>query len=175
MSVQGNYQLSMSFTELLYNPSSALALETITRTFADGATAITISDGSGVDQVSKAFALRETLTATSRTLDLTNLTTTTGGTVTTVSFSLLKLVYAVNDATGEGQFLKIGGAGSAPFYAWWGGSTHYEKLPPLGSQFLKVNRGQQTSNPWTVDGSNKNLLIDAGASTIPYRLLILGC
>jgi len=174
MSVQGKVQLYLNLSEVLYNPSSAAPLETITRALADGAGEVSIADGTGANQVSKAWCLSETLTASTRTLDLTNLTTTVGGTVTTVSFSKIKLFYGIIPAGTEGQYILLGGGGANPFYPWWSASTVKEKLMPLGSPFLKSNLGAQSSAPWTVDASNKHVLVDSGIWTVAYKLLILG-
>ena len=174
MSVQGKIQVYLNLSETLYHPSLAAALETVTRSFSEGAAEVQIADGTGANQAQKAWCISETLTASTRTLDLTNLTTTVGGTVTTVSFSKIKVFYGVIPAGTEGQYILLGGGGANPFYPWWSASTVKEKLMPLGSPFLKSNLGAQSSNPWTVDASNRHVLIDSGIWTIGYKLLILG-
>lgn len=174
MPVNGSIQLYLNLSETLQNPSLALLVESITRSVNEGATATQLTDGSGANQVSKLYCLSESLAATTRTLDLTNLTATVGGTVTTVSFTKLKLIYGINNSTTEGQFLLMGGGGANPFFPFWSASTVKEKLMPMGSPFLKTNFGAQSSNPWTVDSSNQHFLLDSGAWTIPYKLILLG-
>ena len=93
--------------------------------------------------------------------------------MTTVSLSAVKILWIANDSTNDGDTLLVGNAASNQWSAPWSGSTVTEKVM-ASSVMLKSNLLLQGTNPWTVDGTHKSLKLDAGAFTIPYRIVILG-
>lgn len=173
MALNANLTLTISANESIVLPASGTTIEQLARKLEAGLTPITLSDGTGANQVSKGFAIRETLTASTRSLDLTGLVTTSGPYQWSVSLAKVKLLYVANDSATDGDVLLVGGAGSNPWYSPWSASTTKEKVL-AGSAMLKTNLLAQATNPWTVDASNKVLLIDSGAATISYRLIVLG-
>jgi len=127
------------------------------------------TDGSGANQANKQWSKTATLTATSATFDLSSLT----GTFGTVTFTKIKALILINTSTTDGAMLTVGNAASNVWSAPFGGSTQTVKVGP-GSCLILSAMTAQSSGPWTVDSSNKNLKIDAGAATITYKLILIG-
>ncbi len=130
---------------------------------------LTLDPGTGSGQASKGFTRSGTLTATSIDIDLYSI----ANTFETLTNSKLKLILIFNDATGDGEFLTVGGASSNPWYAAFGGSTQTVKVGP--GMFLPLGSPKlQTASPLTIDSTNRNLKLNSGSATIPYRIIFAG-
>ena len=126
-------------------------------------------DGTGSGQANKGFTRSGTLTATSTDIDLYSI----ANTFQTLTNSKLKLIVIFNDATGDGEFLTVGGSATNPWSASFGDPSDKVKIGPglflpLGS--LKA----QSTSPLTIDSTHRNLKLDSGSATIAYRIVFLG-
>ena len=109
--------------------------------------------------------------ATSDDLDLTALTRTMFGSVSTVNIASIKAFLIVNTASTAGQDLTLGAAASNAWIGPLGAGTHTLDVPADSSALL-VNR----KNGWSVaDGTSDVLRIaNSGTSDITYRIAIVG-
>ena len=88
-----------------------------------------------------------------------------------VTAAVVKGIF-VQTGAADGQILYLGNAGTNPFSAFLDTATTRVKV--MGSSpFAASNLLAQGSNAWTVDGTHKNLMIDAGANTFAVQLALL--
>lgn len=172
MSLTGSLKAYLEFTEATF-PTTA---ETINRAIRVGLESLTFSDGTGDQAATKIWAQRNTLVATSTTLDLTALplpnVSNTGTGSPVQSFSKIKILIVYPEGT-DGQILYLGNAASTVWYPFLDTSTDRLKCWS-GAPTILPNTRAQASNAWTVDASNKSLKIDSGAITLTYTLALVG-
>lgn len=171
MSVKGSLYAYFDFAETL----APFTTEAVVRALRAGVNPLTFSDGSGDSAVTKIWTYRESLASTSRTWDLTALPVSnlsgTGTGSPLQSFSKIKVLLLYNEGT-DGQIVYLGNAASNPWYAFTDTAAARVKAMP-GIPLILGYSLTQTTNPWTVDATNKNLKIETSA-TITYSLLLAG-
>lgn len=120
-----------------------------------------LADGVAVDQADVIWHDRRTLNANDETLDLTASLTNAFG--TSVTFAKIKGITIVNRQTESGRNLTVGGAPTAPLN--------------IGTMVVGPGGMRQIWEPSAAGiavGANDQLLIDSGASSIVYDIVIAG-
>jgi len=90
-----------------------------------------------------------------------------------VTLAQVRGLFVYNESATDGVILYVGNAGSNPWSACWDTATNREKVL-ASSPMLKTNLLHQGANPWTVDATHKNLMLDFGASTAFAQIIIWG-
>lgn len=162
MAVSGSIKATMNFAQTatggLATASSSLN-ESISLSFADGTAA---------NQANVLWSDSRTLTATSEDLDLAGVLASVYG--VTVALARVKGLYIKN--THATASLTIGGASSNAWATLFGDATDKLVIPPGGFVLLAA----PLATGYTVTaGTGDKLKIDSGASTIIYRIALLGC
>lgn len=163
--------------------AGAIALtSTITETLAAGATrpsaviynlgingtqaTVTYANGTAASSVNRVYYFSGSAAATPTTINLSTIVALDGG----VGFTHIREILIYNDNTTDGQTLIVGG-GTTPFNPDGGGTT-----PTTTVQAGTCKR--YVSKPLGTTGhavsTNINLKIDPSASTVAFRVLILG-
>ena len=126
-----------------------------------------LANGTGTDQADEVWHDERTLAAASETLDLTSLAGGPWG--STKAFASIKAIFIKNTGTTTGEDLTVGGAAANAWCAMFADSTDKAKVMPNG-----VLAWWSPTDAETVDGTHKNLKIDAGAASITYKIVIVG-
>jgi hypothetical protein len=133
------------------------------------ATGITYTVGTGSPQAANlVYSGTYTLTGGGgTTLDLTNLTGGTG----TKTFAKVRMIRVQNQAAADSGFtVAIGPGASNGFSPFLTGTTPTLVLPANSSHMLEC----LNTAGWTVNGSNKTILLNPGANTQTVLVAILG-
>jgi hypothetical protein len=130
----------------------------------------TLADGVGLDLADILWHDERTLAATSETLDLSALTRTVFGDSATVAFVKVKGFIIKNKATTAGFNLTVGNAASNGWTGWTNPATATVAIGP------NAWRGfwEPSLAGVAVSGTNKNVKIDAGATSVTYRIFVIG-
>lgn len=126
------------------------------------------ANGAGAGAIQKVAVQGATLTSTSVTIDLTAIPCTDGST----GFANIRELTIFNDATATGTILKYDLTGTTPFAAFLEGTLTTVKVDIAAGGRFSVSNYNDTAG-WAC-GTNKNLKLDSGSSTIAYRLIIAG-
>lgn len=142
----------------------ANAVQSINSSFADE-----LSNGTGaVDTADMLFADQRTLAATTENLDLAGgLTDVFGNTLT---FARIKLLLVHNTNTTAGNNLKIGGAASNAFLLF----DNATDIKPVGPNGIALFWEPSAAGMAVTASTGDILKMDAGASTIVYKIVIIG-
>ena len=138
---------------------------------------VALGFGTGAGQFNLASKLYTgTATAATVLVDLTTLLDDKGN---TVNLARCKGLVVLNFNT-AGKILKAGNAGSNPWAAPFGASTHILNVPPgyadAGSNKIPgmVVLCAPDATGLAVSGTSKVLMLDPGAETIPYGYFLIG-
>lgn len=164
MPISGTIKLEIRLAENTTANTTGTVKHDITETYT-----WTLGEGTGANQLDDFWSADFSLAATSTTYDLTALTGPRG----TVAFTKVKgiLIY-VSTAT-DGHTLLVGNAATNAWFAPFSGATVTHEVMAGGAWFTNSHLAQ-TTNPWTVNSTNKNLKLDAGANTIAGTIIIWG-
>lgn len=131
--------------------------------------ALAFANGTGANAVSLVFS--KSATAAASTPDTYTLSALTDDVGRTVAFTKVRALIVINlDAT-DGHDLTVGGAGTNPWAGPFGTGTDALKVPAGG--FLALVAPLATAFP-VAAGSSDQLMVDPGAVSIAYKILILG-
>lgn len=129
-----------------------------------------LANGTGDNLADMIFHDQRTLVATSEELDLaggvTNTLTGAAMTFAKVKGLIIKVV-----TTGTGKKLTIGGAAANAWLGWFADASDKEDIDPNGIYM----QWSPTDGKTVTAGSADKLKIDAGANTIVYNIIIIGC
>lgn len=127
--------------------------------------------GTGAGNVSKYYVDSRTLSATTKTYDLTSLdvTGTCSYNATDLTSTGVKILAINNQATTSGYNLTVFGAASTAFNGPLSGTTPKYTVGP-GETLLLYTLG----TGWTVSSVLKSLLVDAGSNNVPFVISLLG-
>jgi hypothetical protein len=134
-----------------------------------------LADGTGADQADRLWHDQRTLAGSAtENLDLTNLTHTLFGSTVTINFAKVKAILLVNLASGPGEDLVIGGAGSGA-NAWsapFDGDADAKMIVPADSLVFLVNK----KAGWAVTNGSADILKIANLSgaSVSYKIAIVG-
>lgn len=141
--------------------------------------ALSYSSGTGAGQVNLCYAKRLTLSATPTTLDLTSLSDLSG---TTISFSRVREVIIMSNASTGGHVCSVGSAGASAFSMFQTASAITLVHPAVTSSVATQTmlRWSDPSNVGASSGavtgaSNKQIKLDPGANSFTVDVVILGC
>lgn len=164
MPVSGTIKVEIRLADRITSNTTGTVKHDITETYTWN-----LSDGTGADQADDIWSADFNLAATSTTYDLTALTGPRG----TVTFTKIKGIWIYVSTATDGHTLLVGNAASNQWYAPFSGATVTHEVM-AGGAWMALSHKAQTTNPWTVDSSNKNLKLDAGANTIAGTIIIWG-
>ncbi len=157
--------LGWAFKETLADASTVNDIGTLEYTLSmpDG-----VTDASS--QSDKIWHWKNATLSTNETFDLSALTNTVFGATVTIAFVEVTGIFIKNNNTSATNILIVGAAAANAWEAPWGGTGPTIKVPPNGI-WMQTN---PLGTAWTVNGTNKNLKIAAGAGTISYNIVIVG-
>ena len=151
--------------------------ESVKRAIDAGVASLKLSDGTGDNAATKIWPWRQTLAASSVNFDLTALPLPnvaglgTGSPLLALGKVKGYLIY--NESTTDGAILYFGNAAANPWSAWGDTPAARIKVMP-GPPLIHLNVLSQASNPWTVDATHKNVLIEAVGTTITFTIVFFG-
>lgn len=162
----GAIKLLSTITETLAAGATRPAQATIPVQLDSGTSVTTYSNGTAASQVNRVYYFSGSAAATPTTINLSTIVALDAG----VGFTHIREILVFNDSATDGQTLIVGGgtnafapdlAGTTPTLTVQAGSSKRYVSKPLGTTGHAVS-------------TNINLKIDPGASTIAFRVLILG-
>lgn len=165
-STSGTIQLASTITDTLAAGATRPAAVAVSLQISGASATTTYSNGTAASQVSRAYYFTGSAAATPTTIVLSTIVCTDGG----VGFTHVREILIYNDSSTDGQTLTVGGgttpftpdlAGTSPTMTVQAGTSKRYVSKPLGTTGHAVS-------------TNINLRIDPGASTITFRVLILG-
>jgi len=164
MAVSGSIKLEVKLNDRITTSTTGDDKHTVSETYT-----WTLADGTGADQINKFWSADFNLAGSATTYDFTSLTGPRG----TVTFAKIKGICVYVSTATDGYVLTLGNAASNQWYAPFSGSTVTEKVL-AGGVWLRVAHSAQSTNPWTVDSSNKSFKLDPGVNTIAGTIIVWG-
>lgn len=172
--VSGNIQATIAATQVV-----STGVVTNQNLPASITQALNYSSGTGAGQVNLCYAKRLTLSASATTLDLTSLADLSG---TSVSFSRVRELIVMNNASTGGYVCSVGSPAGSAFSGFQTTSAitlvHAAITSSVATQTML--RWSDPSNVGASSGavtgaSNKNVKLDPGANSFTVDVIILGC
>ncbi len=133
------------------------------------------TNGTGAGQADLVYAQPMSLAATTQTIDLTNLTDVINGSIIVNNFARVRLIAVVVDDTTAGHKLLVS-RGASNGWTILPASTSAQAVEPNNGIFLLTDMQSTGSGVgYVVGSSSKTILLDSGANTVTFSLMIVGC
>lgn len=133
------------------------------------AQALSFTNGTGANNVNKVFS--KSATAAASTPDTYTLSALTDDLGRTVAFSKVRVLIVINLETTDGHDLTVGNAATNPWVGPFGAGTNTVSIGAGG--FLVLVAPLATAYAVT-SGASDQLMLNPGANSVAYKILILG-